>query len=102
MRVIAIAALLLWSSLARAAVLNVEFHFAPFIGDVKKSSVDTVPGKASVYLNNVLVAEQPVERSQVPVIFDDREIAAPIWVPAASLGSAVRKGPNKIRFEFEP
>ena len=62
MRTIAIAALLLWSSFSTAAVLNVEFHFAPYTGDLKKSSVQTVPGKAAVYLNNVLIAEQPVER----------------------------------------
>jgi hypothetical protein len=50
----------------------------------------------------VLVAEQPVERREVPVIFDAREIGAPIWVPMASLGPAVRKGKNKVRIEFEP
>jgi hypothetical protein len=102
MRIITVAALLLWSSFAAAAVLNVEFHFAPFTGDLKKSAVQTVPGKASVYLNNVLVAEQPVERREVPVIFDAREVSAPIWVPMASLGPAVRKGMNKVRIEFEP
>jgi hypothetical protein len=102
MRTITIAALLLWCSSAFAAVLNVEFHFVPFTGDLKKSAVQTVPGKAAVYLNNVLVAEQPVQKSDVPVLFDDREVSAPIWVTMASLGPAVRKGRNKVRIEFEP
>jgi hypothetical protein len=55
-----------------------------------------------VYLNNVLVADQPIERKDVPVLFDDREVAAAIWVPMQSLGPAVRKGRNKVRIEFEP
>ena len=99
---IAFAALLLWSSLAQAATLNVELHFAPFVGDLKKSSVQTVPGKATVYVNNVMVAEQPVEKRDVPVIFDAREVAAPIWITASSLGPALRKGKNKVRIEFAP
>jgi len=97
-----LAALLLLASVAHAAVLNVEFHFAPFTGDLKKSTVQTVPGKASVYVNNVLIAEQPVERESVPVLFDAREIAAPIWITGQSLGPALRKGRNKVRIEFEP
>src|ERR1043165_3247774 len=101
MRVL-LAALLLLPSLLWAAVLNVEIHFAPYTGDLKKSSVQTVPGKASVYVNNVLIAEQPVERSDVPVLFEAREVSAPIWIPMASLGPAVRKGKNKVRIEFEP
>ena len=36
----------------------------------------------------------------MPVLFERREIAAAVWVPARSLGSAVRKG--TIRIEFVP
>lgn len=99
---ILLAALLFLSSLAQAAVLNVEIHFAPFTGDLKSSNVQTVAGKASVYVNNVLLAEMPVRRDTVPVLFDAREIAAPIWITSQSLGPGLRKGRNKVRIEFEP
>ena len=102
MRITFGAFLLFCSCIAQAAVLNVEFHFAPFTGDLKKSSVQTVPGKASVYVNNVLLVEQPVERKDVPVLFDAREVAGPIWIPASSLGPGLRKGKNKVRIEFDP
>jgi hypothetical protein len=102
MRVLPIAALLLFPSIASAAVLNVEFNFAPFTGDIKSSSVQMVPGKASVYVNNVLLTDATVERKAVPVIFDDREVSPAVWLPTASLGPALRKGKNKVRIEFEP
>lgn len=95
-------AILMWSSSAMAAVINVEFQFTPFVGDIAKSEVQTVPGKARVYLNNLPVAEQEVDRKSVPVLFDNREIAPAVWVPAKSLGTAVRKGKNMIRIEFVP
>ena len=97
-----IAALALWSSLAAAEVVNVEFKFTPFVGDPKNPKVETVAGKASVFINNVLLAEQPVRKDEVPVLFDEREIAASVWLPTASLGPALRKGKNKFRIEFEP
>ena len=95
-------AVLMWSSSAMAAVINVEFQFTPFVGDTAKSEVQTVPGKARVYLNNLPVAEQDVDRKSVPVLFEHREIAPAVWVPAKSLGTAVRKGKNTIRIEFMP
>ncbi len=96
-------ALLLWSSGASSAVVNVEFKFTPFVGDpAKQDHVDTVPGKARVFVNNALVAEQPVNKNSVPVLFEGREIGASVWLPVASLGPALRKGKNKIRIEFEP
>jgi hypothetical protein len=97
-----VAALLLLPSLAWAAVLNVEIHFAPFTGDLKSQQVQTVPGKASVYVNNVLLTEMPIQRDTVPVLFDAREIAAPVWITSQSLGPGLRKGKNKVRIEFEP
>ncbi len=46
--------LLLAVPLTRAAVINVEFKFTPFIGDpAKDMEVMTVPGKAVVFINNV-------------------------------------------------
>ena len=99
-----IAALLLFcSSLASAGVLNIEFNFSPFIGDPQKSDhVEIVAGKATVFINNVPVAGQEIQKHEVPVLFDNREIGTAVWVPASSMGPALRKGKNKIRIEFVP
>jgi hypothetical protein len=94
--------LLLGSPLACADVINVEFKFTPYTGDLTRDQVETVPGKARVYLNNVLVAEQDVAKQMVPVIFDEREIAPSVWLPIESMGPSVRKGRNMIRIEFQP
>jgi hypothetical protein len=104
MRKLLLMALFLFSSsLAMAKVINVEFKFTPFIGDpAKEDQVKTVDGKARVFINNVLLAEQEVQAQEVPVIFEAREIAASVWVPVAGLGGRLRKGKNKIRIEFEP
>jgi hypothetical protein len=103
MRNVTAVLLLLWSSIAAAKVINVEFKFTPFVGDpVKSNAVETVPGRAVVYVNNVPIAEQMVEKKEVPVLFEEREIAASVWVPAHTLGPVVRKGKNGIRIEFEP
>ncbi len=97
-----LASFALWSHCVMAAVINFEVQFTPFTGDLKKSEVQTVPGKALVYLNNVPIAEQDVEKKNVPVLFENREIAAAVWVPAKSLGGLVRKGKNTLRIEFVP
>ncbi|MBN2573065.1 MAG: hypothetical protein JXP73_00740 [Deltaproteobacteria bacterium] len=77
MRNVAVAFLLLWSSMAAARVTDVEFSYTPFVGDPRRSNVvETVPGKASLYVNNVVVAEQVVEKKDAPVLFDEREVAA--------------------------
>jgi hypothetical protein len=95
--------ILSWCSLATAGVINVEFKFTPFIGDpVKNSQVETVAGKARVFINNVMLAEQEVSKQTVPVIFEEREIAPSVWVETAGLKSRIRKGKNIIRIEFEP
>ena len=93
---------LLAPSLAWAGVLNVEFKFTPYTGDLQRDHVRSVAGKARVYLNNALVAEQEVRADEVPVLFDEREIAPSVWMPAASMGPALRKGHNRLRIEFEP
>jgi hypothetical protein len=94
---------LLCTSWVHAAVINVEFKFTPFTGDpAKADQVETVPGKARVFINNVALAEQEVRKEKVPVIFAEREIAPSVWVPMASLGPGLRKGKNSIRIEFEP
>lgn len=85
-----------------ARVINVEFKFAPFVGDpAKAKTVETVPGKARLFLNNVLVGEEDVRKEMVLVMFKEREIMA-VWVPIASLGTLVHKGKNILRVEFEP
>lgn len=95
--------ILFCSSVAAAMVVNVEFKFTPYVGDPAKSDqVETVPGIAKVFINNVLFAEKEVSKEKVPVLFDEREIAPSLWVPANSLGAALRKGKNTIRIEFVP
>ncbi len=103
MRKSIIVLLLFWSSMAMAKVINIEFKFTPFVGDpVKSIIVETVPGKAVVYINNVQIAETDVSKKEVPVLFEEREIASSVWVPMQSLGPVLRKGKNSIRIEFEP
>jgi len=95
--------LLLVMPLARAAVINVEFKFTPFVGDPEKDQeVTTVPGKAIVFVNNVMIAEQELRAEKSPVLFDAHEVSAAVWVPISSVGPVVRKGKNKIRIEFTP
>ena len=95
--------ILLWASTAAAEVINVEFKFTPYVGDpATTDQVETVPGNARVFLNNVLFAEQEVRKDTVPVLFEERDIAASVWVPASSLGATLRKGKNSIRIEFQP
>ena len=95
-------ACLLSPGLVAAKVLNVEFKFTPYTGDTKEDHVDSVPGKVTVTLNGVPIAEQTVEKQELPVLFDDREIAPSAWVTTEGLGSMLRKGTNTIRFEFAP
>lgn len=95
--------LVLWSSTAMAKVINFEIKFTPFIGDPATADhVQTVSGKARVFLNNVSIAEQDVSAHDEPVLFDEREVGAAVWVPVASVGPSVRKGKNTLRIEFEP
>src|SRR4030042_968876 len=103
MRKSIVALLLFWSSVAMAKVINVEFKFPPFVGDpVKAKTVETVPGKALVYKKNIPIAEKDVEKKEVPVLFEEREIAPSVWLPVQSLGPVLRKGKNSIRIQFEP
>jgi hypothetical protein len=97
------ASLTAFSAANAAEVINVEFKFTPFVGDpAKEDAVKTVAGTARVYLNGVPYAEQEVSESDVPVLFEEREIAPSVWLPASSCGPALRKGTNTIRIEFEP
>lgn len=91
------------SSAASAEVLNVEFKFTPFVGDpAKEDVVKSVAGTAHLFLNGVPYADQDVSESELPVLFDEREIAASVWIPTESCGPALRKGMNTIRIDFEP
>jgi hypothetical protein len=93
---------LLTPGLAAAKVLNVEFKFTPYTGDTQQDKVESVPGRVTVTLNGVPIAAQTVEKQELPVMFDDREIAPSAWVTTEGLGSMLRKGTNTIRFEFAP
>jgi len=102
-RILAMLVGLLAASDAAGKVLNVEFKFTPFTGDPDAADmVQTVPGHAVVWMNNIPVTEQDIEAEEVPVLFDEREVAASIWVPTESLGGMVRHGKNVIRIEFQP
>jgi hypothetical protein len=102
MRIVLLLAAVLCSALASAKVTNVEFKFTPYTGNPKDDHVEVVAGKARVLLNNVPVAEQDVTKQTVPVLFEDREIAAAVRAPVTSLGPGVRQGKNTIRIEFQP
>jgi hypothetical protein len=89
--------------LARAAVINVEFKFTPFLGDPgKDEKVKSLPGKAAIFINGVPFAEQEVQENELPVLFDEHEVAPVVWLPMSSVGPVVRKGKNKLRIEFTP
>ncbi len=95
--------LLLLSTLARAAVLSVEFKFTPFVGDpASAEKVTTVPGKAAIFLNNMPFSEQEVKAEELPVAAEDQTVSPALGIPASSVGPVVRKGKNKIRIEFTP
>ena len=100
---IALAALLsLATGLSCAEIINLEFKFTPFIGDLKQDHVDSVAGKANVFINRIPILAQEIDKQELPVLFDDREVSPAVWIPIASIGSAVRKGKNAIRIEFMP
>jgi hypothetical protein len=101
--IIAGLAALTLAATSSAEVLNVEFKFTPFTGDrATQDAVTTVPGLARVFLNGVPYADQEVGAQEVPVLFDDREIAPAVWLPTESCGPVLRKGTNTIRIDFEP
>lgn len=94
--------LLLWPASSLAGVINVEFHFAPYTGDLKEEHVQTVAGHVELFLNDIPLAGQDIEERDAMVLFEDREISAPIWLPMSSYGALLRKGANKLRVEFKP
>ncbi len=96
------ALMLFGTCVANADVINVEFKFTPFTGDTQAEHVESVPGKAKVFINNIPVAERDIEKQELPVLFDEREVSPSVWIPVASIGPVVRKGKNSIRIEFEP
>ena len=103
MQKLAFALVLLAASLAPAAIINVEFKFTPFVGDpAKGEKVTTVAGQAAIFINNVPFVDQEVHEEEVPVVFDQHEVAPSVWIPMSSVGPVVRKGKNKIRIEFTP
>lgn len=102
MKRVLIALVLLGSLPVAADVVNVEFKFTPYTGELSEDHVQTMPGTARVSINNVLFAEQQIEQQAMPVIFDDREIAPSLWVPMNTAGPILRKGRNTIRIEFLP
>lgn len=101
-RALLVTLLVLWPAAAHAEVINVEFYFTPFTGDPKNETVETVAGHAEVYLNGIPLAGQDIEQREVPVLFESRDISAPIWIPMHSQGSLLRKGKNTLKIEFKP
>ena len=100
---IALAALLaLATGVSCADIINLEFKFTPFTGDLKQDHVDSVAGKAKVFINRIPILAQEIDKQELPVLFDDREVSPAVWIPVASMGSVVRKGKNAIRIEFVP
>lgn len=103
MRKLLAVVLLSWASLASAAVISLEFNFTPFVGNPAKADhVQTVPGKASLFINNVPIGNQDIDKQDTPVLFENKEIGAAVWLPSSSMGQALRKGKNKLRIEFVP
>jgi hypothetical protein len=97
------AGLLCYCGLASAAVINIEFNFTPYTGNPASADhVQTVPGRAAVFLNNVPLLEEEIGKRDTPVMFEAREIGAALWLTGKSMGPALRKGKNKIRIEFSP
>jgi hypothetical protein len=93
----------IFATAASAAVINVEFKFTPFVGDPgTDKSVQIVPGKAAIFINNIPFADETVQGDEVPVLFEEHEVAPAVWVPMSSVGALLRKGQNKIRIEFTP
>ncbi len=103
MRSFLLALILLWPSATLAKDLNVEFKFTPFLGDpATVDYVETIPGKAAVYVNNALINKLLITQEKLPVLFEEREIAPSVWLPVESLGPLLRKGKNTLRIEFTP
>ena len=61
-----------------------------------------MPGKAAIFINNLLFVEQDVGEEELPVLFEAHEVSPALWIPMSSVGPVVRKGQNKIRIEFTP
>ena len=88
---------------SHARVLNVEFMFTPFVGDPRTSDqVTTVAGRARVFVNGIPAVEQDIGAESVPVRSEAGEIAPSVRLPVESLGAILRRGPNRIRVEFDP
>src|SRR5262249_13115930 len=82
---------------ARGAVINGEFKFSHFFGDPEKEEkVATIGGKATIFINNVPATEQQVNADELPVLFEEHEVAPAVWVPMSSVGPIVHKGANKL------
>lgn len=93
---------IVWSGACLAAAVNVEFRFAPFVGDTDEREVAAVPGHARVFVNDVLLGEQDIRRRNLLVHSETHEVAPALVVPAADVGPVLRKGRNTVRIEFEP
>lgn len=103
MRQILLMLLLFWSVFVNAKSITTEFSFTPFVGDhLKSPHVEIVPGKVEVFLNNVPIVIDEIKQKTVQVLFDDRQIAAPLWMPMNLMGPSLRRGNNILRIEFEP
>ncbi len=90
--------------LATAAVVNVEFNFAPYTGNPDKEDVIVfVRGEARLFINGLPFAQMDVKEQKYKIIFSDREISsAPVAITGESFGALLLKGTNTLRVEFLP
>jgi len=96
--------LMIFPVLATAAVVNVEFHFAPYTGNPDTEDVIVfVPGQTRLFVNGLPFAEVEVREQKYQIIFSDREISsAPVSLTGESFGALLRKSTNTLRVEFVP
>ena len=91
-------------AVATAAIVNVEFNFAPYTGNPDKEDVIVfVRGEARLFINGLPFAEVDVKEQKYKIIFSDREISsAPVSISGNSFGPLLLKGRNALRVEFSP
>lgn len=96
--------LIIFPVLATAAVVNVEFNFAPYTGNPDTEDVIVfVPGRARLFINGLPFAEVEVQEQEYKIIFSDREISsAPVSITGESFGTLLQKSQNTLRVEFVP
>ncbi|MBI2265000.1 MAG: hypothetical protein HYU64_07490 [Armatimonadetes bacterium] len=82
--------------------LNLEFNFGAYVRDSNdKSQVLCVPGEIILRVNDAFVYKTETTGEPLTSTFEN-EVSLPLAGNVLSLGPVVRKGPNKLVFEFIP